>query len=121
MDLYMKCIIKKKGKWLAGILDGGYFKKDTEINSIKDVSGYKKYKTLRAFLFDHKCGIEPSVVYDKLKIQKMYVLDAPIRLSVKRFEQYWWQIINHRCQECGNSCKQSSKVTISMCPEYKPI
>ena len=121
MDLYMKCIVKKKGKWYTGILDGGYFKKDAEIDSIKDVSGYKKYKTLRAFLFNYKCSVEPSVIYDKLKLQKMYVLDAPIRLSVKRFEQYWWQIINHRCQGCSNSCKQSSKVTISMCPEYKPI
>lgn len=121
MDLYMKCILKKKNRWFTGILDGSSFKKDIEIGSIKDVSDYKKYKTLRAFLFDHKCGVEPSVIYDKLKVKKIYVLDEPIRLSVKRFDQYWWQVINHRCRECSNTCKQSSKVTISMCPEYNPI
>ena len=43
------------------------------------------------------------------------------KLNAKEWEKYWWNTPHFKCKGCINSCKQSSRVQILACPQFKEI
>lgn len=118
MNLCTPAVIKKGGKWFIGFIkpDGEFKEKDT-IKKLSDVKELSNYMTLKRFLKNMKAPEDyENVILKKLDAQSVYVLDKPIGLTRKEWEQWWWAEFHELCKECFFDCKQSYRVDIHSCP-----
>jgi hypothetical protein len=121
MNLCTPAVIKKGGKWFIGFIkpDGEFKEKDT-VEKLSDVKEISNYMTLRKFLKMKSQGKAPEnfekEVLEKLNAQSAYILDKPIGLTRKEWEQWWWAEFHKLCKECQLECKQSHRIEIHRCP-----
>jgi len=120
MNLCSPAVIKKKGKWFIGFIKpDGEFKMKGMIGKLSDVKELSDYMTLKRFLKMKSKGKAPDSfekeVLEKLDAQTAYILDKPIDLSRKEWEQWWWAEFHKLCLRCQFECKQSHRVDIYDC------
>jgi len=118
MNLCTPAVIKKGGKWLIGFIKpNGEFKEKDTIKKLSDVKELSNYMTLKRFL---KIRSLPSdfqgKILKKLDAESAYILDKPIDLTRKEWEQWWWAEFHALCKKCRATCKQSHRVDIYDCP-----
>lgn len=123
MILCTPAVIKRRGKWFIGFIKpDGKFKEKKEIKKLSDVKEMSNYMTLGRFLktkakdgkYEMPKGFQEKVM-KKLKAQSAYILDKPVGLSRKEWEQWWWAEFHNLCKKCQAECKQSHRVTIQSC------
>ena len=113
-------VVKRDNKWYIGWIDGKQFHTTTNIKKLSDVKDLSEYITLKKYLKDKK--LEANLEQELLKafnFQSIYVLKKPINPSAEEFESYWWEETNIKCKLCIYACKQSSKVIVEACPNFK--
>ena len=113
-------VVKKDGKWFIGFLNGYKFIPSKEVNKLSDVKDVSDYKGLITFL--RTSGLdrdEADVILKKSGCESIYVLNKPIDLTEKQFEEFWWTDVFGKCKECINACKQSHMIKELVCPQYK--
>ncbi|MHA2181819.1 MAG: hypothetical protein ACXAAH_10380 [Promethearchaeota archaeon] len=117
MNLCSPAVIKKDGKWFIGFIKpNGEFKEKMVIKKLSDVKELSNYMTLKRFL---KIRGAPSdfqgKVLKKLGAESIYILDKPLNLTKKEWEQWWWAEFHKLCLRCQYECKQSHRVDIYDC------
>ena len=91
-------------------------------NDIDDFSGYKKFED-----FKHLLGISINKKDTKKLLKDMGVKDLYFydnysdHNNVALFNQYWFKYINPKCKECDKKCKQSSRVNVVKCDDFKGV
>jgi len=123
MNLCSPAVIKRKGKWLLGFIKpDGEFKEKGFITKLSDVKHIANYMTLKRFLKIKAEGTVakmpenfPNKVLKKLDAESAYILDKPIDLSRKEWEQWWWAEFHKLCISCQFECKQSHRVSMHSC------
>jgi hypothetical protein len=96
---------------------------DVIIKSFKDIKNFKKYKRFE----DNKelFGIslnkkDIKKLMKEIGIKDLYFYDDHSIISNKtEFKKYWFEYINIKCINCINKCKQSSRVKILYCKDFK--
>jgi len=121
MNLCSPAVIKKDGKWFIGFIKpDGEFREKMVIKKLSDVKELSNYMTLRKFLKIKSQGKAPDSfekeVLDKLGAQSAYILDKPLNLTKKEWEQWWWAEFHKLCLRCQHECNQSHRVEIHACP-----
>ena len=121
MNLCTPAVIKRRGKWLVGFIrPNGEFKMKGIITKLSDVKEMSNYMTLKKFLKIKSEGKAPEnfhkEVLKKVDAQSIYVLDKPIDLTQKEWEQWWWAEFHKLCKRCQFECRQSHRVEIHSCP-----
>jgi len=125
----MKAIlIKKSGYIVTGDLkiingESSFDADPTFIKSLKDIEDFSSYKSF--IDFNELLGLTPTKkqVSDYLRslgAKELYFYDPlPGDTGVKEFKEYWFKYNNNLCSRCINECKQSSRVKIVNCREFK--
>jgi hypothetical protein len=124
MKLYSSAVIKKKGKWFLGFINGDKFKSQKEVKKLGDVKEVSKYVTLNRYLRERfkniPVGLEEKIL-KILKAERCYVLDLPINLDRKQWDKWWWQSYHQVCKMCARDCKQSWRVDLVKCDRFEKI
>lgn len=113
-------VVKRDNKWYVGWVNGKQFHVTQPIKKLSDVKDITGYVTIKKYLKDR--GMDVNLEKELLKtfdFQSVYVLTRPINPSAEEFEAYWWENINIKCKPCEYACKQSSKVILEYCPNFK--
>ena len=122
----MKVIAVTKG---SHIIEGEFepstkeFKTGKILTSFEDEPNFDKYKSFKKY--QNLLGINMNETktkkfLEKLGLKKLWFYDKLPELSdVKTFKKHWFNYTNVKCQACKLKCKQSSKVDIFKCKDYK--
>lgn len=126
----MKCIAIMKGNHIIyGEFD--YEKVEFEpyddkmIKSLKNVVDFNDYKKFSECFNILGLNLTQKSVKDylnKLNVREIYFYDPKPNIetcTIKDFKDYWFKYINYDCIECINKCKQSSRVKVIKCKDFK--
>ena len=123
-------IAKKASKWFKGTFTDSVFTAECEVSDIKDVEDHSDYISLKDYI--KYSGTNWSKTFEKdvlrkLKLTVVFIrdnihdgLNAEGRLTAKAWNTLFFGNKNPKCQKCVNKCKQSSRVDMHTCPQYKP-
>ena len=113
-------VAKKGNKWWIGFLNGYKIEPIEEIQKLSDVKNRTDYKGLITFIrtkgFDRK---EADKIMKKTGYDSIYILNKPIGLNEKQFEEFWWMDRFNKCKTCINDCKQSHMIKELKCKQFK--
>jgi|SRR6056297_1216724 len=93
------------------------------IKRFDDIDNFNQYKKFEDF--KHLLGISLNKKDTKKLLKDMGIKDLYFyddysdHNNVSLFNKYWFRYINPRCKECVKKCKQSSRVNVLKCDDFK--
>jgi|SRR6056297_1263655 len=98
---------------------------DVMIKSFKQVENFKDYKKFEdnkeilGLFFNKK---DTKKLMNEMGVKDLYFYDGhPCELNVNEINKHWFKYINVKCKKCSKKCKQSSRVKILQCDDFKGI
>lgn len=125
-----RAVIKKDNKYYLGSLEDDLFIEDREIKSPQDVENSDEFVSIFRFMEILGLDIKKKDIQSYLKkigASMVYIYDpGPVErkdggIAPSKWDNYFFRYINKKCRDCKKSCKQSSRVILDYCPEYKKI
>jgi len=113
-------VVRRGNEWLIGKIEKFEFKPYKKIKKLGDVDSIANYKSARDYMLSK--GKHPkyaTILEQKTGLDRIYILDRPTYCSAEEAEENWWSDENEMCSKCSMLCKQSAKVSIAKCPDYK--
>ena len=112
-------IVKISTEWLVGSVSNFKFTAARKIKKLSDMKGVTSYITLSKFLKENKIQLTEKEILEKMGTDRVYVASALGYSTKRKFEENWWNTRNSYCLECSNSCKQSHKINVVICPDFR--
>ena len=112
-------VIKMGNDWLVGETDFKTFKANKKVKRLKDVKDVVETTTLKKYLKGKKQEDKFDKILENLKASSVYVMDKPMYQESEDVVDNWWKHFNVKCKRCSLDCKQSIKVKVVKCPQYK--
>jgi hypothetical protein len=127
MRFYNKVIVRRGKRWQLGKIKRMKFVPEMDIDGPDSVKGDYIPLAEYTFLIGHDyTKKEVTDIRKKIGYTEIRVLDKPCRInkatsgiSEKSWDSFFWKFTNPLCGSCSMGCKQSSRIVISKCPDYK--
>ena len=130
---------RKGSKWYLGKV--GKLKKNgipsinalKEVKKLADVPNVENYLTFLAFYKTQKFDVDEikklqETYFPKMNVDRIYVEDAKDMAPtaeeknfIKKYQEYWFNNLNEKCQQCQKHCKQSCNVEIISCQMIRNV
>lgn len=120
MALTESVVVRKDNQWFLGNINKNVFTRGQTVERLKDVKNVTEYISLKQYLKREQMPATLEVtILKETGLNRIYILSKPVNPTAEEFERYWWKSHNRRCKKCIHKCKQSSKVEIFYCNQFK--